>query len=815
MPTEGQDVPKTGSHLRHVSVCIPLFLAFVVGSNAQVSIKERVSIRPSSLNPPSVSSIEMSLEPISFSFGECGSLEGELDSRYNDRIFIPRDGGIIGMSFDSRYGRALDGWAGACPETLLVFDQSGALISLYSFMPWQYETVELYGDTIQRPRIQHYLPVRQWEPLRFRLLVHACEGMHPDQRVVLLPNVNAHPCFNTVLTDFPGLYTPNIQDKYGGLLVFRTGAAPGLEDTCYWYYDDASIFPMEYIEYDPTANGPMPLVESDFPIQLSITGPYRLVITDGNSEVEDFVRMLQPRDTLLFSNVTAHVGETVSLGTLAAGTLVQFTNGRGLVCREPLGVSRWALTFESGTDLRFDDFQALLELDVGYPDHLEVRAGSDTVWYGDTAAVTILPVDDQGRLSPIANDWQIEYSVELFPESQPYATLRYSDTVGPLVERIPSTQAVGRGVQLIATGVEPESTVTLQFHLKANFVGEILPSSVRTLKTASLRMGNAAKKNAGTYADLLSVRRCVSSDGENVVMENDWAMVEKNNNKLLILDHSPWSIWPSLPPTGKGKSRGADRPGYNPKRSFRIQVTDGRGRPLANREIEVTTAFEEQSGGHLHGFGQVQFPQGVKQGLFYGQGGQGVDPISLTTDQNGTAVIDSFLASQVSGKYLVTASVVSSPAIRDTVNLAVKVPGLVNFMDLIVLDERPFIPSQSDTGKANHPSNTWCTPEMGDSLFLAVLDFYEWTQTEEEGGKAIQTSINDMSLPWGGYFDIKANFDIQNPSHSFHRVGLSVDINRGSMDKNAIGYLTKFMKQHRGIRHIERPQIHYGFNGGN
>jgi hypothetical protein len=33
-------------------------------------------------------------------------------------------------------------------------------------------------------------------------------------------------------------------------------------------------------------------------------------------------------------------------------------------------------------------------------------------------------------------------------------------------ERVPSTQAVGGGVELIATGVEAESTVTLQFHLK-------------------------------------------------------------------------------------------------------------------------------------------------------------------------------------------------------------------------------------------------------------------------------------------------------------------------------------------------------------
>jgi hypothetical protein len=105
---------------------------------------------------------------------------------------------------------------------------------------------------------------------------------------------------------------------------------------------------------------------------------------------------------------------------------------------------------------------------------------------------------------------------------------------------------------------------------------------------------------------------------------------------------------------------------------------------------------------------------------------------------------------------------------------------------------------------------------MGDSLFLAILDFYEWTQTEKGGGRAIQTSINDMSLLWGGYFDIRANFDVdaEKPSHSFHRVGLSVDINRVKMSNNQLRKLTEFMGVHQGKRYRGEQQIHYGFGGG-
>ena len=90
-----------------------------------------------------------------------------------------------------------------------------------------------------------------------------------------------------------------------------------------------------------------------------------------------------------------------------------------------------------------------------------------------------------------------------------------------------------------------------------------------------------------------------------------------------------------------------------------------------------------------------------------------------------------------------------------------------------------------------------------------------------------------MSLKWGGFFDIGADCEIDPSSHSFHRVGYSVDINStgfgftkeiinpdpsGRIKKPFVTILTdlgktlaKFMKNHRGVKYAE-DQIHFGFN---
>ncbi len=275
--------------------------------------------------------------------------------------------------------------------------------------------------------------------------------------------------------------------------------------------------------------------------------------------------------------------------------------------------------------------------------------------------------------------------------------------------------------------------------------------------------------------------------------------------KLKILEYEPWEIWPDLKSSAKGVS------GYNPKRNFVIQVLDGYGQPVKDEAVTMKTDFVPMSGGHNHNTPPLS---STKQGTFYGQGKSDNPLATLTTDAEGKVTMDSLVASEIAGKYLVTAYLPADTTVRDTVNLPVRVPGLVNFRDLIVLEEKPFGFDQSPEGRANHPDNNWCTPEMGNRLFLAILDFYEWTRSPKGGGQAIITSLNDMSLIWGGYFDIRANwdFDSNQPSHKLHRVGLSVDINHGDMNADQLDQLDRTITRlHHGRRDSERPQIHYEF----
>jgi hypothetical protein len=278
--------------------------------------------------------------------------------------------------------------------------------------------------------------------------------------------------------------------------------------------------------------------------------------------------------------------------------------------------------------------------------------------------------------------------------------------------------------------------------------------------------------------------------------------------QLTIVTHPPWTIWPTLPPQSKGESRGADRPGYNPKRSFTIQVTDGAGQPVANEEIKVATQFEEKSGGHGHVNGDKALPQN-KQGVFYGQG-KNDNPLKLTTEADGTVKIDSFLASQVSGKFLITAQSKIDTTAKDTVNLMIRVPGFVEFGtgDYWSLTGNTSIEGQ------NHPSNHWCTQKAKDSLEAAIHEFYEWTLTVKGGEKAIKLGVNDMGLEWGGVFEYPGKWEF-GVKHSFHRIGLSVDIDRSKMTDEQLDKLTEVMKSLGGIRNSEKPQIHYGFDGGN
>jgi hypothetical protein len=112
---------------------------------------------------------------------------------------------------------------------------------------------------------------------------------------------------------------------------------------------------------------------------------------------------------------------------------------------------------------------------------------------------------------------------------------------------------------------------------------------------------------------------------------------------------------------------------------------------------------------------------------------------------------------------------------------------------------------------------------MKDSLTAAIKDFYNWSGTEIGGDQYIKLGIDDMCLEWGGAFDFPGLWNFNN-DHSFHRVGLSVDIDNtqdgdlryknGTLTRKG-KKLREYMEKYGGQKYnLEKP-IHFGFDNQN
>ena len=299
-----------------------------------------------------------------------------------------------------------------------------------------------------------------------------------------------------------------------------------------------------------------------------------------------------------------------------------------------------------------------------------------------------------------------------------------------------------------------------------------------------------------------------------------------------IVNHEPHEIWPHLPPQHNGRNRGANQPGYSPTRGFQIRVYDLDGLPVASASVRIKSEFVLFSGGHEHS--SPVLPTNLS-GLFY-KSGSGSNPKTLTTDSTGTAVVDSFKASQIAGGFLITAALVSDSTTKDTVNMSVRVPNLVNFASI----QTNYWNLTGNTGtttacgsppiQIRHSSNHYANQTLYDSLQAALLDFFIWSGSSEGFNHYLKLYLNDMSLERGGVFDICSNWDV-NSLHSFHRVGASVDVNQTAIEfegtatfnlnsemvlgRTLVDWLTDIMRNRHGIRFMGEEQIHYGFGGGN
>jgi hypothetical protein len=154
------------------------------------------------------------------------------------------------------------------------------------------------------------------------------------------------------------------------------------------------------------------------------------------------------------------------------------------------------------------------------------------------------------------------------------------------------------------------------------------------------------------------------------------------------------------------------------------------------------------------------------------------DWLLLRADIRGRAVVDSLVASQIAGRYIVTASLVVASAIKDTVKLTVAVPGLEllpdgqNYVKVGGTCEHhgpsnkslDSIPANCRTPDDNH----WIAPSALLSLDSVALAF-----RQDRRNRTGLIRLNDVSLPFGGLFDISGRW--QAP-HKSHREGKDVDI---------------------------------------
>jgi hypothetical protein len=278
---------------------------------------------------------------------------------------------------------------------------------------------------------------------------------------------------------------------------------------------------------------------------------------------------------------------------------------------------------------------------------------------------------------------------------------------------------------------------------------------------------------------------------------------------LKIVMETPYEVRPSIPTEDGDVAIVRLR-----TKPFEVRMTRG-GKPVPNHPFRLRTDYVEFSGGHSHGdTREVRRPNNNDNYGFFliTQGGQQYRPLDESTNAQGTFAVN-YSASIFGGTMRIYLKSRNNPLLLDSLSVEETVAGLVNFRN--VPSNSRWIFAQGTEGATRHPDNNWCTQAFADSMQRAVEDFYDWTLSAEGGGAAIPVSLNDMSLPRGGRFDISARWNGRNSqAHLFHRVGTSVDVNQ-TLNNVQLSKLTRFMRRRGLERNAERPEIHYGSNGGN
>lgn len=325
--------------------------------------------------------------------------------------------------------------------------------------------------------------------------------------------------------------------------------------------------------------------------------------------------------------------------------------------------------------------------------------------------------------------------------------------------------------------VDPPEGTLLNFSLDEN--GELYGSFLAP-------DGSTAESLTGiTYGDAHAGNVKYVADGEepdspvevlvNVVKSDDEGkkgegkLMIKNNYSLTIQIPDSAQIWPTLP-------GGNDANPNNRNVQDSIQVTLMKNnKPYLNQDVTLSLRMILPSGGHDH----INEPPPTLMGNLEGQNTDNPQ-VNVNTGNTGTGIAR-YTAPEFGGLFEFMAMKIMHPGtefvdtLRSLDTLTVRVPNLQLLQESTYYtkvggtcnhhgpSDRENFPDECQTPDNNH----YGTATVTRNITFIALYWHLLFPNEHD------LYINDMSLPFGGLFDINGNWQ---PDHNRHRVGTSVDI---------------------------------------
>ncbi len=385
-------------------------------------------------------------------------------------------------------------------------------------------------------------------------------------------------------------------------------------------------------------------------------------------------------------------------------------------------------------------------------DHFEVLSAKDTVVKGTTTQLTVIAKDGGGQ------------EIEIDPAREVVLSLS-----GGMIIAAASRQQTKQ--ENLAS---PQVRANIHAADVSAIFGSFVVSGTDTIPDQATVPYGIARAGAVQY--LANGDIPTGSEPETITIRaeaaDDWTkfgeiqVVVKKSAATIALDiPTPKEIWPTLP-QGSGGNPGK----RNIKEHITLTATRG-GVPAANYEVEISATMVLPSGGHEHTPPPPQALLGELKDIRTGRKGKGT--LKTETDTEGKIVLE-YTAPEFSGKFEVTAKSTTEQG-EDKDELTVKVPeltelGASSYYELVGTPDNHKGTNDpcrdASSLRSLHFQNHYGTVKLLQAIQNIAAAYAQFHP-------GIRLRINDMSLEYGGLFDINNNW--QTP-HRGHRIGENADI---------------------------------------